>query len=1176
MKNWLLANVLPLLPVHYKVKVLQNSITDGTIGEIKTAMGSKKFLHLLEDTTYSSSEENLRIIENTTTVEERLEFLRDYPGEIDYNIVFIQNILRMIPERRRFEYIPSEKRPEVFLKILQTYSSYLLGKDELQELPHEQLLNLYVQEGTEDLLFAIRGKNILEICTVDEKLTCLREHQESINYGDYSTRNLLESIPITRRFEYIPSEKRHEVFLKILQTYNSSYLLGKDELQELPHDELLKVYFQDGNRTILEVCSDDEKLNYLKSNEETIQYATLNSSRNYLDFCIRDLLYSIPIDRRFEYISAEKRQETLLKVAQVDSYLLGKDELQELPHDELLKLYFQDGNRIILEICTEKEKMDYLKANRLSLYYYNRNAPNFIQSLSLEAQLNLISEKFIISDSEVQLSTERLQILRNVFGDWIVNKVIDDMIQAAMSENMKKLFSMPEEDFNNLIEVFRSSKLTNDNVNTVYNAFVQKMFTKNRGDVVNIFPRLKSMIDTKNEAEMEQILYQICWDFSVSMGFSVDEFLKTKDSEMGLSTQELLSQIGYQVTTPNEVLNAITEICKDMIEEKKIENQDIKMSVIHAFCNYYIKKCREQYMTFYDKDMLLQLPKKVSEEKLIKKAFSTVPSGELFSLFRQVHLEDLDENLRTLLQNEELLRDCIEFKKNPSSSLKIDVRKNLRNFNTLTKMLCSQGLLDSYANIEEMESFIPDTLGKQALEVLEKLDFDRLFANGEFLGMDGKPYIGLFHNPEKLEELKKIFQKYGFLAWDDIFTILAESAQVQEYGSSVVFATFMNRFEAISSEIKAESSHEFLFKALKTAYLRTVDSRLINLLGKEDYELLLKNPGPNSGHKNGEERLKVAESLVPQMYQRESITIPPTNREFETSGGKKLRVVVGDTTSMINLTYGERTGACMRLDGVDEQLFHIALLNPNGFQIRFEDPETGNLVSRITGFRNGNSVFCNQLRCSLMLKYTDEELLEIAKLYAQTLLEQTRDSSYPIQNVFIGPGYAIQGKSFVGITEPMKKIFKEDFQVGYFPTDVDERNAMVLATTASGKEYEELDLGLEKAEKYPVLRGPVITQDVRRLNQLRFIDQKLSGGDLDDVSLLSEEDISQVFTGADWYICIMRDGQVISKILDNIPESKRQIAQEEIKQVMEKLRIRFKEENQVLEEKEESHGFGQK
>ena len=839
MKNWLLANLLPLLPASYKMRVLQNSITDDTIGEIKTAMGAKKFLHLLEDTTYSSLEEKMKIIEKITTIEERLEFLKTYKGDIDYTDEFLQNLLRSIPERRRFEYLPSEKRQETFIRIAQA-SRGLVGKSELKELPHEELLKLYLQIGT----YAI-----LEICTNDEKIAFLKENEESIDYNNLYVGILLNSIPITRRFSYISPEKRQETFFKIAQ--GNGYLLGIDELQEFSHEELLNMYFQDGNLLILDICTDDEKLAYLKANEDSINYADPQVPIRCVNPRIRELLTSIPINRRFEYISSEKRKETFLKIAQVDSYLLGTKELQELPHAELLDIYFQSGNAAILEVLTEEERLAYLKAKLVILDVFKLT--NLIKSFSVETKLHLIAEGIVFPYPDTQISVERLQTLRNVFGDWIVDKVIENMMHSTMSENMKELFSLPEEDFNNLMELFRSSKLTNDNVNTVYNAFVQKMFTKNREDVIRIFPRLKSMIDTKNEAGMEQILYQMCKEFSASMGFSVNEFLKTQDSEMGLSTQELFSQIGYQIKNSNEVINVIMEICKDMIRGGQTENQDIKMSVVHAFCNYYIKKCREQYMELQEKDKLLKLPKKISEDKLIKKAFSTISSDELFSLFRQVNLENLDENLKILLQNEELLRGCIEFKKNPSGSLKVDgnIRKQLRNFNTLTKMLCSQGLLDSYATEEEMESFIPETFGKPILEILEKLDFDRLFANGESLGMGGKPYIGLFHNPEKLKELKELFQKYGFLAWDDIFQDLTELNQVEDYSTPTVFSALINQFEVVSSEIKTGSSNESLFKALKTAYLRTVDSRLINLLGKEDYDLLLKNPGPNSGGMNG-------------------------------------------------------------------------------------------------------------------------------------------------------------------------------------------------------------------------------------------------------------------------------------------------------------------------------------
>ncbi len=1074
------------------------------------------------------------------TDDEKIAFLKENQSSIDYDDFLFIDLLNSISADRRFEYLSPEKRPETFLRILQTSSDYLLGTKELQELPYDELLKNYLRNGNSALL---------DICTIDEKLIYLKKNEASIDYSRYYVQSLLSSIPENRRFEYLSPEKRSETFLKILQT-SSRTLLGMAELQDIPHDELLKAYLQNGNLSILRICTVDEKLTYLKENETSIDYSS---------YCMQALLESIPQERRFDYLSLDKRREALLKILEHAHDLLGIDELQDLPHDQLLKVYsqqrYQNPNINILDLCTDDEKLAYLEINHSHLE--SSKITNIINSLSVEAKIQLLHRSILIQDLGIQIPAERLQILRKIFGDWIIDNIIDTIRSFKLSENMKKLFSLPKEDFNTLMELFRSSKLTNDNVNTVYNAFVQKMFTQNRRDVIEVFPMLKSMIDTKNEPGMNQLLQDVSKRVD-EIDFLVDEFLKVKEAEIGLNVQECLSKMGYQVTTSEEVLAVITKICKDMIKGEQTENQDLKMSVVHAFCMYYIKKYREQYMALQNKNSLLTLPirnKKLSREELMKKVFSSVSSEELFSFYQKLDEKDLEESLLSLLHDENLLREFIAFRKDPSLPLRIDVRKNLRNFNILTKMLYSQGILDSYAKTGEVEFFIPETLGKQALEVLEHLDFDRLFANGEELGMDGEPYTGLLHNSEKLEELKKIFQKYGFLGWDDIFQNLTELAQVADYSTPTVFSALINQFEAVSSEIQTGSSNELLFKTLKTAYMKTVDSRLIKLLGAVDYEFLLRNPTPYPGSLDGKRRLRAAESLVPKMYQREFITIPPTVQEFETSEGKKLRVVVGDTTSMINLTYGERTEACMRLDGADEQLFHIALLNPNGFHIRFEDSLTGKLVSRITGFRNGNSVFCNQLRCSLMPEeYPDEELLEITKLYAQTLLEQTKDSRYPVQNVFIGEGYGIPAQSFVGITEPMDIDFKKDFRVGYFPTDIDECSAMVLATTSSDKEYEPLKLGLERAERYPVLRGPVTIQDVRRLNQLRFIDQKLSGGSLEDVSLQSEEDVSQIITGADWYICIMKDGQILSKILDNLPESKRQMAKEEMRRELQKLR----------------------
>ena len=43
--------------------------------------------------------------------------------------------------------------------------------------------------------------------------------------------------------------------------------------------------------------------------------------------------------------------------------------------------------------------------------------------------------------------------------------------------------------------------------------------------------------------------------------------------------------------------------------------------------------------------------------------------------------------------------------------------------------------------------------------------------------------------------------------------------------------------------------------------------------------------------------------------------------------GKKINIVVGNFSNIINLTYGERTGACMRIGGAGKSLFNFCLTN---------------------------------------------------------------------------------------------------------------------------------------------------------------------------------------------------------------------------------------------------------
>ena len=111
---------------------------------------------------------------------------------------------------------------------------------------------------------------------------------------------------------------------------------------------------------------------------------------------------------------------------------------------------------------------------------------------------------------------------------------------------------------------------------------------------------------------------------------------------------------------------------------------------------------------------------------------------------------------------------------------------------------------------------------------------------------------------------------------------------------------------------------------------------------------------------------------------------------------KKMQVIVGIFTHHSNITHGERTGACMRIGGVGESLFDFCLGNTNGFHILFRDSQAVEYIFRVSGFRNGNTVFLNGLRVSCNLDaYSNEEVVAACQRVAELLIEKSKESTCP-------------------------------------------------------------------------------------------------------------------------------------------------------------------------------------
>ena len=218
----------------------------------------------------------------------------------------------------------------------------------------------------------------------------------------------------------------------------------------------------------------------------------------------------------------------------------------------------------------------------------------------------------------------------------------------------------------------------------------------------------------------------------------------------------------------------------------------------------------------------------------------------------------------------------------------------------------------------------------------------------------------------------------------------------------------------------------------------------------------------------------------------------------------------------------------MRIGGAGESLFEFCLTNENGFHVSFNDPKTGELVSRVSCFRNGNTLFLNQLRYSLNDKYENKDIIEACKIFSKKMIELTRNSKYPIENVIASNGYALEHESIVNIN-------CDDIQKGLpdFYSDIGEYAVIMASTT---EPFTPIKTGPSSVEKYPIIRSKVKKYEGKRANaaikHIEGVDLFYSGYEPENINIENRK-VEVAFVGEDWYVARLIDGQIISYIEEN-------------------------------------------
>ena len=680
-------------------------------------------------------------------------------------------------------------------------------------------------------------------------------------------------------------------------------------------------------------------------------------------------------------------------------------------------------------------------------------------------------------------------------------KISDSSILGLVKNiNIRKAINLDEESFVKYLNIFseKSKSLDIPKINSILTMVLHKSFSLKHPDEIQIFSNtLHDIEDGRIDAATNKIKRVCKWvdlgKYNISELELIEGVLKRKQDVLVL----------YNKMTHEYLLNARNDYIDQNIENAFLASTEAS----------------------YERSSALKLFTRVFDSDYI-----------LYYLHYLGSRTELTPEEKAFIANEELIRKIIAFKKGflEYKDFSGDVKGNLRMFDDLVWKTFtyhkhfgrSQFWLLGNSRLPKVPGvgyeFAPRTfdVSYSILQIMAEMDVDKL---EKFVFKDHDAY----------DRLLDYLEKYGMLGWGSCFEKLCSSIDVDL--SSDTVAAFISNYPFIEEQrekvVKDKETSIFMKDMSLAMCLDSQSSVYSYLLGEEDYRLVSGNIGPFSSPMLKRERLEQAIEYIKIMHKREYITVPPMDKNVKLTSGKTLNFMIGNTNDPINLTYGERTGACMRIGGAADSLFDFCIKNENGFHISFNNPDTGELVSRVSCFRNGNTLFLNQLRMPIGSDYSTEDVIEACKLMGAAVIEATKNSEFPIVNVVASNGYALGSEKTVGISCGDPKQGYSDFYSDIYG------QVVVIATSGEG-ELQPIKLGPNNAEKYKVGRARVKTyldplKAAMAIQRMHVLEEFYDAKSVEEISISLREDIKKSYVGEDWYVAVTTSGDILSYCLDD-------------------------------------------
>lgn len=685
-----------------------------------------------------------------------------------------------------------------------------------------------------------------------------------------------------------------------------------------------------------------------------------------------------------------------------------------------------------------------------------------------------------------------------------------ELLKNLDNKNIVSILNMSDDDFNKFMNLFRKDniKLNDYSLNNIFESLAQRNFVISEHQVVTAFTSTLNFIKKGEYVNAKSMI--------ISMFKHNYKLIEESEYDIDILLDALINE-------DKKAIDFYHDSCNKIIDDER--NNYVKSKVIEYKNDYLenayeVNQAVEVMLKYLDYDTILKLSKKVNS---------------------------LTDKESSLLMNEDLMNRIIKFKNKEDRELSKEVKDNLFIFNRLLNKIFLKNQYSSY--LEHLfEEF--------GVKKIYKLpDIDKYFLLDVVSNLDTNKLHNVLNNDNLYKGLDGLLSKYKFLSFNNNFYEVEIEADT--YCDSLTCASIIMNYESISRSINSSMN---MTTILDIADTYSDISKKYELLFEEDnFKYLMVNPSPNKAIYSKNERREKALEYLKEGYQRDTVYVPSFDKDYDIPNDKKINVVIGNFTNPLNLTLGERTGSCARIGGIADSLFDFCQTNEKGFNIVFNSLD-GRFVSKVSGFRNGNTVFLNQLRESVIKDYGNEDLVSAIEKVADDLIKLSKDSPHPIENIIISDDKVMNNSDY-NLSEVDFGSFFEKLG-GDFAIDISKKCAIILKTINKDNSLREFKPGEENSDRYEVMRDKVRysknpTQTISRMNALN---EYLNGKRINDINI-EYNPYARCFYGEDWYIGVDSEDNITAKIFDSSRNKLK--AQEEMNSVLEKL-IEF---NKLFDEK---------